>query len=143
MSGGSKVLNPASGITKKVFGGSVGKVLDPGNVFGGRPGGMSMANMIDPGGFMVEEFTGSSIGRDLADPMGLIAPGGMFGDPIVPEMPSMTGENAMPSLDHKSDEAAAAANRRRAKGGGGRASTILSSNSLSEPTIGTTQLLGR
>jgi hypothetical protein len=42
------------------------KKLDP------SKGGTSIGGMIDPGGAFIKEFTGSDIGRQIADPAGLI-----------------------------------------------------------------------
>jgi hypothetical protein len=123
-------------------GGIIGKIADPANVFGSRPGGMSIANAIDPGGYFVKEFTGSDFARQAADPAGVLAPGGLFGDPVVPEIPSVTGANAPPSVDMERVQAAAGAERRRERQmRAGRASNILTS-SLSAPNIGTKTLLG-
>jgi len=57
-----------------LFKGKTGEILDPVNIFGKRPGGFSLANALDPGGAILKTTTGSSIGRDIADPGKLMRP---------------------------------------------------------------------
>lgn len=123
---------------------NVGKALkkaaDPSGVLTGESRSFKEAvnpsTMLDPGGAILEAG-GSTMGRDYADPLGMLKGGTRAGDssPKIPEIPSMADAEAKKSEEKRKKDAAKR----------GRASTILSSTSgdLGSANVGSTTLGGR
>jgi hypothetical protein len=118
------------------------KAADPSGVLTGESKSFKDAvdpsTMLDPGGAVLEAG-GSTMGRDYADPLGVLSGGSRPGD-----VGAGGATLSPPSIDDASVQAAKLAEQRRNRLRGGRASTILSSSlSSSGTSIGTATLLGQ